>query len=313
MSRYYYKGKTSVKSIFVFSFISVLIHFLILLVISFNYPFQNFHAESPPEIKYYEITEYIPPKDKKTKPPEDPKLLSEKDHKTEKESAPSTNTQLSKQTAAKPRTQNQSQAANPDSSEQLKTSSRSDTDKSSDAPLKEDSVSLVKKQPWLKRKSEGKADAPDKDLNEGESRIARQVPEMFVPYRSELLPEAGAKHLKKKEDTVDLSTLQFKYHSYFIGLKNQIKNVWHYPKDAATRGEHGKMNLIFTISSNGDLENFKVLRSSGHSSLDDEALRAIKVAAPYHPFPKSWEGMERLNIRASFEYNSPRSFYFRYW
>jgi len=48
-----------------------------------------------------------------------------------------------------------------------------------------------------------------------------------------------------------------------------------------------------------------LLRSSGYSVLDEEAMRAVKAAAPFHPIP-SWIGKARLDIVASFEYHDNR-------
>ncbi len=305
MNRHYYKGKTSIRDICIFWSVSVLLHILLLFALSFDPMSQDLHVEKPAKTDYYEITEFPVPEDKETEPPEDSKLLAEKNRKVEKESAPDTNTKLSRQirqTAQKPASPKKPAVAKTDRAERSKAKQENALEKT------QDKVSLLPpKQKWIKKKTEKEADRPARD----ERKLAREMPEVPAPYRSKLLPEIGADHLKKKEDTIDLNTNHFKYYSYFIGLKKQIENVWHYPKDAAVKGKHGKLNLIFTVSSDGDLEKLKVLRSSGYASLDDEAVRAIKVAAPYHPFPKSWEGMERLNIKASFEYRSSRSLYVR--
>lgn len=301
MNRYYHNSKTSKKDIYIFFSVSILIHFLLLIALSFNPISQEFHVKKPAKTDYYEITEFPVPEEKETEPPEDSKLLADKDHKAKKESAPDTNTQLSGQTSLNPISPKKPAVAKTDNSEQFKSKQNNTLEKT------QDKLSLLPKQTWLKKKTEKATDEPNKD----EKKVAREVPGTSAPYKSKLLPEIGADHLKKKEDTIDLNTTHFKYYSYFIGLKKQIEDVWHYPKDAATKGKHGKLNLIFTVSSDGDLENFKVLRSSGYASLDDEAVRAIRVAAPYHPFPKSWEGMERLNIKASFEYRPSKFLYVR--
>ena len=36
--------------------------------------------------------------------------------------------------------------------------------------------------------------------------------------------------------------------------------------------------------------------------LDDEALSAIRLAAPFYPFPTSFGSLEKITINASFEY-----------
>ena len=66
--------------------------------------------------------------------------------------------------------------------------------------------------------------------------------------------------------------------------------------------------LKFTIRRNGDLESIQLITSSGYARLDNEALRAINVAAPFAPFPVSWGGLEKLHITATFEYMGRRIF-----
>jgi protein TonB len=66
-------------------------------------------------------------------------------------------------------------------------------------------------------------------------------------------------------------------------------------------GLQGKLLLQFTILNNGELENAVIVRSSGSHLLDDEALRAVKAAAPFQPIPP-WIGKNRVEVVASFEY-----------
>jgi protein TonB len=91
-------------------------------------------------------------------------------------------------------------------------------------------------------------------------------------------------------------------------MKRQIESVWQYPKESQYRGEYGTLFLVFTIKSDGYLEGVQLINSSGYARLDNEAVRAINAAAPFAPFPKSWGGLERLNIRATFEYTGRRIF-----
>ncbi len=68
--------------------------------------------------------------------------------------------------------------------------------------------------------------------------------------------------------------------------------------------------MIFTLSSDGNLQDVKLLETSGYPRLDNEALRAIRVAAPYIPFPESWD-LEKLNIKAGFIYRYGTWYYRR--
>ena len=64
-----------------------------------------------------------------------------------------------------------------------------------------------------------------------------------------------------------------------------------------------------TVSSaRGELERARIIRSSGSQLLDDEALRAIRAAAPFPPIP-SWIEANPLSILAAMEYHDNRVHY----
>ncbi len=102
-------------------------------------------------------------------------------------------------------------------------------------------------------------------------------------------------------DTISLDTKEFKYVSYFAQIKRKIELVWSYPAEAGRQGLFGKLLLKFTIQKDGTLSNLTLINSTGHKILDDEAIRAVRMAAPYPPFPKRID-KKRLNIIATFSY-----------
>lgn len=108
--------------------------------------------------------------------------------------------------------------------------------------------------------------------------------------------------------TLNLNTSEFRYFSYLNGIKRKIELVWNYPEPAARAGQQGRLELAFTIRKDGALENVTLVKSSGYPMLDDEAISAIKVAAPYNKFPKGFN-LERITIAATFEYIIEPYFY----
>ena len=95
-----------------------------------------------------------------------------------------------------------------------------------------------------------------------------------------------------------------RYVSYNTAVKQAIELEWVYPDVALRHGLEGKLVLAFTILRNGQLEAVHVIRSSGFSALDQEAIRAVQTAAPFRPLPP-WIG-KRLDIMATFEYVDSR-------
>jgi protein TonB len=103
------------------------------------------------------------------------------------------------------------------------------------------------------------------------------------------------------EAVVDINTREEKYYSYLFHLKKKIEGVWVYPRIAAESGLGGALILEFSIARNGDLLGVNLLDSSGHTILDEYAMKAIRTAAPYFPFPERMKH-KRLRIRANFIY-----------
>lgn len=101
------------------------------------------------------------------------------------------------------------------------------------------------------------------------------------------------------ERTVSLDSQDSRYASYLLGVKRRIESRWGYPPEA--HGLMGNLLVTFVITREGHLSNLQLTETSGIAPLDNEAIRAIREAAPFAPFPDRLK-FERLNIRAAFYY-----------
>jgi periplasmic protein TonB len=110
------------------------------------------------------------------------------------------------------------------------------------------------------------------------------------------------------EAVVDINTREDRFFSYLLHLKRKIQAVWIYPSVAARSGIGGSLTVEFSIARTGELLGVNLLDSSGHTVLDESAVKAIKGAAPYFPFPDRMRA-KRLRIKANFIYVT--SNYFR--
>ncbi len=102
-------------------------------------------------------------------------------------------------------------------------------------------------------------------------------------------------------DVISLNTKSYKYISYFTHIKRKIELVWEYPRAAAEMGQEGRLTLRFTILKDGRLAGVWLVQSSGYRLLDQEAIRAVKAAAPFNPIPDRLK-TDHLNIMANFTY-----------
>jgi protein TonB len=59
-----------------------------------------------------------------------------------------------------------------------------------------------------------------------------------------------------------------------------------YPAEARNSGLYGDLRLLATLRKDGSLKEVLVVHSSGSTLLDDAAIRIVRLAAPYPPFPE---------------------------
>jgi TonB family protein len=105
---------------------------------------------------------------------------------------------------------------------------------------------------------------------------------------------------KKEENTNDLSELleavptikvsevapsqNFKYHWYLQNLVSKVEEQWK-PPQGLTDKKDAVVEISFTIVQNGSILNLSVSTPSGVTTLDNLALRAIQLAAPFGKLP----------------------------
>jgi protein TonB len=112
--------------------------------------------------------------------------------------------------------------------------------------------------------------------------LAEQLPvstEVVSPVVKTLTKEA-----EKPAPTDSVASVS----SMYLKLVNQrIEKNKRYPRFARNRGIEGDVLLQFVVARDGKLMNVRVMDSSGHAILDQEALKTVRRAAP---FPKLPEG-----------------------
>ena len=135
------------------------------------------------------------------------------------------------------------------------------------------------------------------------------VAERPLPTLKDLLPsvtwssaEQTSKHGRKP---IPLNTSEPRYITYFGSIQRSIDAHWQYPELALQYGLQGRVIIEFTILFDGRIESVRLVRSSGSILLDEEALRAVRAAAPFPPIPQ-WIEPKPLLISAGMEYHDGR-------
>jgi len=78
----------------------------------------------------------------------------------------------------------------------------------------------------------------------------------------------------------------FKYHWYLNNVQQKLERNWR----PTSENRNLKVIVSFTIKQDGTISNPSIATSSGNGTLDNLALRAVKLAAPFGKLPPGFEG-----------------------
>jgi protein TonB len=84
------------------------------------------------------------------------------------------------------------------------------------------------------------------------------------------------------------------YLRYWIDRIEMVGNN-NYPEEARQKSLYGDLRLAVTLLPNGSVDSVEVLLSSGQRVLDQAAIRTVRLASPFAPFPpeiKQWDKLE---------------------
>lgn len=95
-----------------------------------------------------------------------------------------------------------------------------------------------------------------------------------------------SKSLKHKR--ISASTKEYKYAAYMEAWRAKVERIGNlnYPQAAHQKQLSGSLVLDVALKSDGSVHSINIHHSSGYKILDDAAVRIVKLAAPYAPFPR---------------------------
>lgn len=99
--------------------------------------------------------------------------------------------------------------------------------------------------------------------------------------------EEYAKRPRKRTLTA-LSTKASVDAEYLDGWRRKVENVGNAKYEELALGSlTGSLRLMVAVKANGTIDEVRILQSSGSPQLDAAALRVVRLAAPFEPFPKA--------------------------
>ncbi len=101
---------------------------------------------------------------------------------------------------------------------------------------------------------------------------------------------------------------------YLNSWRRKIESIGNlnYPEEARRRKLYGSLRLMVAILPDGSLKEVELLETSGQKVLDDAAVRIVRLAAPFAPFPdelrqttdvleiiRTWQFRKNNSLRSS--------------
>jgi protein TonB len=133
----------------------------------------------------------------------------------------------------------------------------------------------------LPQGSSAKADAEARDIIEKTLEIQRleaQVRRQYQQYQE-----------RPKRQFVGARATEYRFAVYVDKWRQKIERIGNlnYPEEAKAKRLYGSLQLTVAIKANGEIESVEINRPSGHKVLDQAAIRIVRLAAPFDPFPEN--------------------------
>ncbi len=106
---------------------------------------------------------------------------------------------------------------------------------------------------------------------------------------------------------VSARTKQDRFAIYINDWRQEIERTGtlNYPDEARRSKLSGNVRMTVSIASDGSVKDVKVTQFSGHKILDDAAVRIVKLAAPFAPFPEDIrKEYDQIEITRTFQFIS---------
>jgi len=152
---------------------------------------------------------------------------------------------------------------------------------------------VVKPKPLLKQAKSEKKVVQDVGTQEHSE---QERPRITADALSQQIAELSAELNKSREDQTrrprmvyinSVNAHKYKAAAYEKAWQEKVERIGNlnYPDEARRQNLSGALLLSVGIKPDGSVYSIQVRRSSGYSALDDAAVRIVRLATPFAPFP----------------------------
>ena len=145
-------------------------------------------------------------------------------------------------------------------------------------------------------------DTPDIHAPSEREIIERKLEMAQLAQEIQRETEKYAKRPKRKY--ISANTREYAYASYMSAWVARIERIGNlnYPDDARRQEVHGQLVLTVGLNRDGSVKSIDIIQPSGHTILDDAAIRIVRLAAPFNALPKSADTIDELYITRTWQF-----------
>jgi protein TonB len=147
--------------------------------------------------------------------------------------------------------------------------------------------------------------APATPSISGAALIARSFE--IASLDAEIAARMEAKAKRPRRKFISATTQEYKYAAYMEAWRAKVERVGNlnYPDEARRKRLSGSLILDVALNSDGSINEIVVRKPSGFPSLDDAAVRIVKLASPYAAFPDAFKkDVDILHITRTWQFDS---------
>jgi protein TonB len=141
-------------------------------------------------------------------------------------------------------------------------------------------TSLVNPEDAVPTEDEMPLPPTDSQLTQNYEELAREIASLEARIARERQALAKAPRVKRLTSVSTKTADEAAYLNMWRQKVERIGNA-NYPAGDL----HGSLRMLVVISWDGKLKDLKLLESSGHRSLDEAAMRIVRIASPFQDFP----------------------------
>ena len=157
---------------------------------------------------------------------------------------------------------------------------------------------------------EQQAAQPQRDDVQGVNPEVDQLARELADLEAQLDAQSRAySNLPRVRRLTSLSARESADAAYLQEWRQRVEAVGnkYYPEASVRYGIYGSLRLLVVIHADGALEDIRVLSSSGYDVLDEAAIKIVRMAAPYAPFPPELRAeADRVEIIRTWQFQENR-------